>query len=439
MDLTIVPSAKPKSAPPLPVGRDSSGIALFMVLSAISVLAIVVTEFTYISQVGQMIAYGGLDQTKAHYIAKSGLKLSLLRLKAFQQVKDLVKNMGGGNGVVPKSLINKIWSFPFFYPIPTNLPGMSATDKGMIEKFQKESNLDGSFTAVIESESSKYNLNLLLLGFGTSPSPIASGGPSGGPNDSSLTNPSASFDPAAARENLRAFLQNLLDQKSQAEPDFGSLYRDFRLEDFMDSIASWADRTYTRRLSPSLDKVMMKRAPFYSVSELHMIPSMDDDLFALFAPNLTANAAGGININTMKTETLHALVPEMTPEEVKEFFKFRDSEAEDHSFAEAKDFFDYLGKSVAALKTTQAMQKLQKDLSDRKIVLVTDETQFKITVQAKVNTSTRTLEAWVTLGPPTVATIGGSGIPLTPSSPGAGGVTSPPPDSGLKITFMKIL
>ena len=143
-----------------------SGVALFMVIAAISVLSIVVTEFAYIAQVNKKVAYDGLDQLKAHYLAKSGLKLSLLRLKAYQTIKGIA----GGKAAaaipgIPKQVLEKVWSFPFFYPIPTNIPGLSQMDKDRIDKFQKTSSLDGKFSSIIESESSKYNLNLILAPF----------------------------------------------------------------------------------------------------------------------------------------------------------------------------------------------------------------------------------------------------------------------------------
>jgi hypothetical protein len=115
-----------------PRARDTSGIALFMVLSAVSVLSILVTEFTYIAQINQRIAYDGVDQVRAHYLAKSGLKLSLLRLKAYQLVGAFSSNKdnaGMGIPALPKSILEKLWSFPFFFPIRPDLPGLSEGDK----------------------------------------------------------------------------------------------------------------------------------------------------------------------------------------------------------------------------------------------------------------------------------------------------------------------
>ncbi|MGK5090220.1 hypothetical protein WDW86_21945, partial [Bdellovibrionota bacterium FG-2] len=133
--------------------KDSSGIALFMVMGAISLLSMLVTEFTYVAQISQKMAFDSLDQVKVHYIAKSGFKLSLLRLRAYQQVKGYLGKMdkaAAGAAGVPKGLIDKIWSFPFIYPIPTNLPGLLPKEKEEIEKFQKESDLNGRYSALIE-------------------------------------------------------------------------------------------------------------------------------------------------------------------------------------------------------------------------------------------------------------------------------------------------
>lgn len=450
MDLIPKSKISQNSNSSLPVGRDSSGIALFMVIASVSVLAILVTEFTYIAQVSQAIAFGGLDQTKAHYLAKSALKISLLRLKAYQQINNLTNAMGGGAGIpgVPKSLLEKIWSFPFFYPIPTNIPGMGINEKEAIEKFTKESGLEGKFSALIESESSKYNLNLLLPSYGGSPNPSVSASPTntGTPLQTGQTpptqpTPNPTYNSQTAQQSLYDYLNALWLQKLETDPDFASLYRDLRLGDLVDGITGWADRTYERRVSTSQDKVPLKKAPFYSVSELHMIPMMDDELYQLFGPNLTASSTTGINTNTMQEATLRALLGNnITKEEVVEFFKYRDSEEVDNKFKKDEDFYNYLNKFVNFYKNNQqAINDLKTSLANRRIHLIENETNFRIVVQAQVNSATRTIEAWVTLGPTSTTPSVSPSVTPTPTqvNPNAP-VTPPKPDSGIKITFMKI-
>jgi hypothetical protein len=423
-----------------------------MVISAISVLSLLVTEFTYVAHVNQQIAFDSLDSVKAHYLAKAGLKLSLLRLKAYKQVKSALGSGGAASALgsaIPKSMIDKIWSFPFMYPVPTTVPGLTPSQKDSIEKFQANSSLDGQFTALIESESSRYNLNMILSQYAPpapSPSP---GGAGGGTTSSPEPSPSASFDPQAARDSLYKYLLQLMTNKFETDDAFSAEYRDYRLEDLLDNIVGWADITYQRRQRETSDDInKFKQAPFYSLSELHMIPLMDDDLYDLFAPGLTANATPGINVNTMEKNTLRALVPGMTDQEATDFYTFRDSTEEDNSFKTADDFFNYLLKNVGIFHNDKTqLESFEQDLSKRNVRIVTDETEFKITVTSQVNQATRVLDAWVTLNAAQSPNPSASGkptstVPGTSTTPqGTTGVNGQPQrgDPGLKITFMRIL
>lgn len=457
---------RPRLSPENREQGAESGIALFIVISAMTVLSLLVTDFVYIAKVGQRMAYDGLDQLKAHYLAKSGLKISLLRLKAYQQVKALTggnksDGSGGANPAagaipgVPKGLIEKIWSFPFFYPLP-KIPGMTEADKERIDKFQSASRLEGKFSAVIESESSRYNLNMILAPYvpapNASPSPTPSGGGTNTGSTSPNPNPSPTpFDPEVARKSLADYLGALLQQKFEADPDFQNEYRDFRLDDFMDALVAWADRTYERRNAGTRSLIPSKRAPFYSVNELHMIEGMDDRLFELFAPALTVSTTPGLNINTMGDATLKALVPQMIEDERKAFFEFRDSTEQDNLFKDGNDFLKYLQSNVQAFNNDpQEIKRFQDSLTQRNIRLVTDETSFKITVQAEMNQATRLLEAWVTLLPASKTKPSGPGTNAnntaaqptpdpgaTPTDGSAKSAQSNP--TGLKITFMKML
>ena len=178
------------------------------------------------------------------------------------------------------------------------------------------------------------------------------------------------------------------------------------MDDFMDAVVSWADPSYERKNAGMRDPYPMKHAPFYSISELHMLPGMDDQLYDMFAPTLTVANTPGININTMQEGTLRAILPAqgISDEEVKDFFKFRDDPEVDNTFNSPDDFYTYLKNSVSAYKSDTAIGNLKADLAKRNIHLITDESEFKITVTATVNQSTRKIEAWVTLMPSSKST-----------------------------------
>ncbi len=432
------PAPNEKGAP----SRDESGIALFMVIAAMTVLSVLVTEFTYIAQVNQRMAFDSLDQIKAHYLAKSGLKLSLLRLKAYQNVKALAGESSLG---IPKTILEKIWSFPFFFPFPSDIPGMAMSAKDSIAKFEKASGLEGRFSALIESESNRYNLNAILGPFVPTPSPSASPSPAATASSSSAgASGPTGFDPVAARKNLSDTLWQILNSKFETDRDFADEYRDFRMDDLMDGITAWADRTYERQTTPSQEVIPPKQAPFYSLNELRMVHPMDDRLFELFSPSLTVSTTPGLNCNTIQDDALKVLVPKMTEEERKDFFKHRDNETEDNFFKSADAFFKYLQDNVSDFRgDADEVKRFREGLSQKNIRIVVDETHFKITVEANVNQATRRIEAWVSFASSSSSAASSSSAsaeaPPPLSGPGFVDPAAVQTKAGLRITFMRVL
>ncbi len=444
--------------PPMNESGESSGIALFLVIAAMTMLAVLVTEFTYVAQVNSRLAYDGLDQIRAHYVAKSALKISLLRLKAYKSAKGMMGQGGGAGaavgaamGITP-GMLDKIWSFPFIYPFP-ELPGMTMTQKDSLKKFQKESGLPGKFTANIDSESSKYNLNSLLQAYvpaQPTPSPSPS---SNSPNPTPTPSPSASAgpDPKAQQESFGQFLSDIMKNRFETDQDFAVEYRDFRIEELVDNIIAWVDRTYQARPTGAAIDYKPKKAPFYSLSELHMIPKMDDKLYDLFSPNLTVLPTSGINVNKVNKVTLMALVTGMTKDEADLFFKFRDATDQDNLFKETENFFKYLQQNVASFHNSSSeINTYKENLKKRGIVFIVEETSFKVTVQAQVGNATRLIEAWVNFEESANPNPGSGGNPQPGTNPTP--VPTPTPvtsntnplepkknSPGLKITYMRML
>ena len=416
-----------------------SGIAIFMVISAVAMLSVLVTEFVYIAQVNQAIAYGGLDQLKALALSKAGLKISLLRLKAYQQANAMAKTLdSSGVSGVSSSLLQQIWSLPFVYPIP-ELPGMGVDEKAALAAFHKETGLEGSFTAQIESESSRLNLNAILPEYASPlPTPSASA-PAPVLGSPPTPQPTPSFNAETAREGLYDSLNNEILQRSINDVDFAGNYRDFRTTDFLDALIDWADFGYTRRTSPNQDPATAKRAPFYSVSELHMLPLIDDTLYDLFAPSLTVASTPGVNVNTMRAPTIRALLGvNITDDQIQALLDFRDSQNANNQFSSGDAFYTYLQEHIPYFQNAQNIANLKQELDKKNIRLLTDETRFKITVRAEVNSAVRTLEAWVNLDAPTrpaVPSAGGSS-PSSATPPNA--VTPSALNAGITLTYIQI-
>jgi hypothetical protein len=135
----------------------------------------------------------------------------------------------------------------------------------------------------------------------------------------------------------------------------------------------------------------------------------------------------------------------ITNDEVDDFFKFRDSTETDNSFQKVDDYYTWLKNNVAIFRHSDTeIATYKQSLEQKQIHLITDESLFKITVQAQVNQAVKTFEVWVSLG--TDAQTGPSASPSVaarppvPAVPGASPTpASTTPDSGLRITFMRIL
>ncbi len=433
-------------------GRDETGIALFMVIAAMTILSVIVTEFTYVAQVNSRSTIDASDQLKAHYLAKTGYKLSLLRLRAYKEVKAFG---GGSSGLpeVPKAIADQIWSFPFFYPIPANVPGLTVVMKDEIQKFQDESTLPGHFTATIESESNRVALNSILSAMAPVPAPSPSGKPRTGPSPGPSPSVKAEkFDVEEARKGLREMLGQVIEDKAKADVDFAQEYRDLNLDELYDNILGWVDFSYQPKNSSGKQQ-FYKRQPFYSLSELRMIYPMDDTLYDLIAPNFTPYSTPGINVNTVKEPMLRALLPKISDEEAKKFFEDRDSTEKDGKFKSADEFYKYVESNIGAYRSSTALDEFKTKMQKQGIQILVDETIFKITVVAEVNKASRVLEAWVALESPPAqkGKSGSSGGPggqdggatgenpggINPNSASSGPSQQKPNAAGLRLLYMR--
>jgi len=437
-------------------------------------LAIFVGEITYTAQINQKLAYDQLDQVKAQSLAKSGLKLALLRIRAYSELKKTIssvaKSVGANaaavNSAVPKSMIEKIWSEPITIPFTGDISGLPSEARDALGKFRKDSSMEGKLYISIQAQSSRFNLNSTLAAFapGVTPSPSPTPGQGGtvfgGSGGATPTpTPGASFNTDQARQLMVDQLRQTFQKKFEEDEKFRDQYRNLRFEDLADEILGWCDLTYESQRAQQ-SPIPFKQAPFYNVSELHYLPSVDDAIYDLLAPTYTAGVNSQINVNTINDAVLKVLVPVMTDDERKKFFDYREgvddsgatsaTGAQDNTFKSADDFYKYLQDKVAAFAgSSTKIDDFKTSLIQRGIQLVTDESNFVVHIEATVQQTKRTLEANVTIlddknsapKPNLPNSVAGPQAPTTTTNGSGPGTidTNPIQKSDLKITQLRFL
>lgn len=306
---------------------NNRGVALMIAIAAVMLIMYFAMEVSYDSNVEYIVNSQGLNRVKAYYAAKSGMQISLLRIKIYQQAQDRFGEQLGSS-----ALLDQIWKFPFAWPLP--IPDeLNAVDKDNFKKISKESSMDASYFVTIEDEGSKIDLNDLI-----SPS-------------------------KQLQEATRQQLLNIFEQKKQEDENFAREHGNVRFDELVDSIADW--------MSPKLQSVNGgdKRAKFSelnqqaqtpeyyppnrafrTVAELHFIPGMKDEFYDLLEPRVTIYGMKGINPNLANKEVLKSLDPGMTDEAIAAIIKRRETESEGGPFKCANgtsdDFWNFVQTST---------------------------------------------------------------------------------------------
>ncbi|WP_374032650.1 general secretion pathway protein GspK [Bdellovibrio bacteriovorus] len=308
--------------------NNAKGIALMIAIACIMLIMWIAMEVSYDSNVEYLVNSQGLNRVKAYYAAKSGMQLSLLRIKIYQQAQSKL-----GDKLGDTKMLDQIWQFPFAWPLP--IPDeLSAIDKDAFKKAVADSTMDTSYIVTIEDEGSKIDLN-------------------------DLASPSKSLQELTKKQLVTIFAQ-----KIKEDENFQREYSNVRFDELVNNIADWMSpksaslnggdkrANYAELNQASQSDYYPPNRPFRSVAELHMVPGMNDDFYDLLAPRVTIYGMKGINPNIATREVLKSLDPAMTDEVVTEIIKRRDSEEEGGPFkcdqgGGSSDFWQFVqGKGI---------------------------------------------------------------------------------------------
>ena len=309
--------------------RSNKGIALIMAISALTLMMYIAMEVMYDSQVEYIVHSQQINRIKAYYAARSGLEISLLRIKLYQT---LVSKFG--KNLPTDGMVDQIWKFPFMWPleIPADI---NAVDTDIIKAAVKESTMDATFSTSITDEGGMIDLN-------------------------DLNSPSKNLREVTQKQILQIF-----ENKLKYDEDFQRRFSGYKFNELVNSITDWMTnksaslnggdkRSYFQSLGQLGPEKFPPNRGFRTVAELRLVQGMTDEFYNLLQPRVTIYGMKAINPNTADKEILMALDPGITEEIVEQIIKRRDDPQEGGPFKDSKDFWSFVeGKGARILNDTE--------------------------------------------------------------------------------------
>ncbi len=294
------------------------GAALLTVLVAMMILTIMLFEFQYSAMVERKLAYNDLNQTQAYYLAKAGARIGLLRVALYARVKNDKRLAGMLNNPQMGPIVEQIWQLPFppFPPSQEAIQEMANADQGAAKTVLEQTKItEGQYSATILGESSKINLNSLIL-----------------PDSQLNQRPNFSVPPTSIAMHTATMLLNLLNSFMRESDNPYEEFPDLRPEELVLDIMDWVNKGDARFQGGPKDlfyeqqnpPYKAKRNRFFSIEELRLVKGIDEHLFQKLRPHITVYSYDGkLNINNASDQLHKALYADFTDDDIKRIVERR--------------------------------------------------------------------------------------------------------------------
>jgi hypothetical protein len=371
-----------------------------MIMTSIIILMAIYGEFTFDSKISRLKATNILDRSQAKLLAESGLQLAIARLRLYKEAYNKVQSNPNVKSSVPPQLLNQLWEVPFMFPIPVT-GNASRAFRDTVDKFQKETLLDGEMKVSIQNISNRMNINLLRMDMTKYNPDTAS------EDASSLLNQSetAITNNPTVDQALFFLLKRLVEDKKEKDEAFEDRHSNINYQEMVtnlkyyisdygslasDPLSGEADSTYQRiPLAP-------KYGPLSSASELYSIPGWKDEIIELIQNEFSVYPVAQIDLNKITANMLRILIPNINEDEIREFFLFRDDPDRPRFFNTLDDFKRYIVGQARLMSETDFDNRM-KLFQDKGISFGANPNLFKIVSEGSFNRSIYTLIAFVVL------------------------------------------
>jgi type II secretory pathway component PulK len=379
------------------ITKNEGGVAILMVLTAITILTAVMGDFTFETQINKIKSINMQDKAQARMAAEAGIKLALVRLRLYKEAFNYIEKNKAAKENVQMEVVNQLWAVPFAYPIPSSA-AMSAKQRGAIEKFMKNSLLEGQLMVSISNMSNRINLNLLRVSLfqqKKKETQQAEGADFYQGEEGSGT----------TYNEIVKLITNVVRRRSEQDERFDDRYSSIIVEELVSSIKYYIsdpDSEYDDGFRGAVEGkyadegVTPKFASMASVSELNLLAGWDDELVELFKGDITVHPNVMIDLNKITDKMLRLIVPDIDDEQVKAFFEYRDDPEDPHPFNGLNDFKAYIVNTAGVMNQTDFDERM-KQFEKADIKFGSAPSLFKISSVGKYGRSIYTLEAYVSM------------------------------------------
>lgn len=310
-----------------------------MVLTAVAVITVLIVQLNYTGRIALTLSSNSADELSAYYLARSSVNVALLRLAILKKLRSFKI----GNMDIPKEVLDLVWNIPFIFPPPPALLAMggvggdgksggeddlSLSMKDMLAKIKKDNAISkvGSFEHKIRGMDSKINVNLIATD-------------------------------QASIERFKAQMKNSYTIKVDKDESFAHRYP---IEDFdrvLNSIIDWIDvdtdsrnggdenTAYERHNPP----YKARNGPMVSLSELHMVDGVTDELYNFISPYLSVFSSDAINVNNATPAMWKTIDGRLTDDEIKLIMEKIEKTG---PFRDEKDLQMWIGQNTSITATS---------------------------------------------------------------------------------------
>lgn len=405
--------------------HNQQGVAIFIVMSAVAVLAFLLADMVYETKLNKIKVYNQQDKLQARLNAEAGLKFAMAKLKIYQAARNIYEKDENIKQFITADQLEQILTGPFAFPIPAAmLAQANVIQRSAINDFSKSIILPGEVSVTMKSVSGLINVNALRV---PKPDQEEASIPYQQEEPDDQDNPDQkkkkSLD-AFMEDELKKLIENRLNKKREEDENFDTLFEkpDPNLltkelkyyvnfaEDFDDPEKGEIEALY--------QKSMAKHAPLVSLSELYLLEGWNDALIDLVKDELTVHAVSVISLNSLTEGQLRFLFPSLTDEQVKEFYKIKNGDEENNTkpqeFKKLEDFKEVMVEKIQAVEGADFDQRI-KEFSDADISFGSAGTMFKVVSRGLYERSTYTIEAYVDMPLKPTSTVAKKENTQTPS------------------------